>query len=208
MSEKAVVVKTGIANTASVIAGLKRAGLDPIVSSDLMDIRDSHRVILPGVGAFGHAVSELKENGIIDTLKERITVGKPTLAVCLGFQLLFFESEESPGVEGIGVLPCKIRRFPDNLPVPQFGWNKVEADESCRLLQDGYAYFANSYRLPTAAPTIYALNDWGKANAEYGDSFVAAVERGAILGCQFHPELSGHWGINLIKRWAELSGEY
>lgn len=116
--------------------------------------------------------------------------------MCVGLQVLFEESEESPGSEGLGVLPGKVGRFPDTVRVPQFGWNRIEPEPGCRYLEPGYAYFANSYRA-LAAPGCKV------ARAEHGDRFVAAVERGPLLACQFHPELSGAFGHRLIARWLE-----
>lgn len=198
---KIVVVKTGIANTASVCAALSRAGAEPLLTDDLAEIQSAERLMLPGVGAFGAAVSMLKENGSFSVIKERILEGKPTIAICLGFQLLAKSSEETSGVEGLGILPIDVKRFGADVRAPQFGWNKLVTDDECRLLEDGYAYFANSYRIPELPMNC----GWAQARSEHGGSFVAAIEKGAVLACQFHPELSGSWGANLISRWLELT---
>jgi imidazole glycerol phosphate synthase glutamine amidotransferase subunit len=120
------------------------------------------------------------------------------LCVCLGMQLLCEASDETPGARGLAVVPATVQRF-SGVRVPQLGWNRIEAKEGARLLRDGYAYFANSYRLD-AMPS-----GWSGAEASYGGTFVAAIERGALLGCQFHPELSGAWGAELLARWLELA---
>jgi imidazole glycerol phosphate synthase glutamine amidotransferase subunit len=110
-------------------------------------------------------------------------------------QVLAATSEESPGEEGLAALNTAVTAFPETVRVPQFGWNKVTAGETCKLLNDGYAYFANSFRM-TEVP-----GGWSTASAEHGGAFIAAIESGGVLGCQFHPELSGAWGQALLGRW-------
>ncbi len=195
MTPEVIIVRTGIANLASIIAGIRRAGAEPKVSESPRAIESAGHVVLPGVGAFGAGMKQLAENGITEILKTRILSGRPTLAVCLGLQLLFEQSEESPGVEGLGVFKTAIKRFPNTVRVPQLGWNRVVPVPGCKLLAAGYAYFANSYRaelLPDA---------WYGAYANHGGEFVAGIEQGDILCCQFHPELSGSWGTELLQRW-------
>lgn len=197
MSRDVIVVPTGTANLASVLAGLRRAGAEPRTSLDPVEIRDADRVVLPGVGAFGAAMARLRERALVEPLRERVLSGRATLAVCLGLQLLCAESEESPGVGGLGVIDARVERFPAGLPVPQMGWNRVDTAGPgwFRFVEPGYAYFANSYRL-RAAP-----EGWRAATATYGAPFVAALERGGVLACQFHPELSGAWGAELLRAW-------
>lgn len=190
-----LVVRTGTANLASVCAGLRRAGAEPRLTESPADAAAAARLVLPGVGAFGPALARLRECGLVEVLAERIRAGRPTLAVCLGLQLLCEQSEESPGARGLGIVPGRVMRFPESVRVPQLGWNLVQAGGDCRLLTSGYAYFANSYRLP-AAP-----DGWAAAEAEHGGRYVAGLERGAVLACQFHPELSGPWGLALLRRW-------
>ena len=193
------VVRTGVANLASVVTGLERVGASPRVGNDPVEIANAQWVVLPGVGAFGAGMTQLRADGLVEPLRHRIAAGLPTLAVCLGLQLLCEGSEESPGVEGLGVVPGRVTRFPETLRVPQLGWNQVEPTPGCRLVEPGFAYFANSFRL---AETPHG---WRAAHADYGGGFVAALERGRVLACQFHPELSSAWGIALLKRW--LVGE-
>ena len=190
-----VVVSTGVANLASMMAGLHRAGGNPYVTSNVDEIRNADHVVLPGVGAFAAAMERLEKTGLTNVLTERLRSGRATLAVCLGFQLLCLDSEEDPSVHGLGVLPQRVLRFPPSVSCPQFGWNYVLPGPGCRFLSEGYAYFANSYRLATAPP------EWNCAVAEHGGPFIAAIEKDAILACQFHPELSGMWGIELMSRW-------
>jgi imidazole glycerol phosphate synthase glutamine amidotransferase subunit len=192
---KVLVVRTGAANLASVMAGLRRCGAEPQLSDQPAEVVAANRVVLPGVGAFGKVIGRLRELGLAEVLAQRIMAGRPTLAICLGLQLLAAGSEESPGVPGLGVLPLIATRFNGGVRVPQLGWNRVEAEPGCRLLASGSAYFANSYCLTSAPP------GWQVAWSEHGSRFVAAIEQGPILGCQLHPELSGAWGHQLLQRW-------
>jgi imidazole glycerol-phosphate synthase subunit HisH len=211
---------TGVANLASIMAAFRRAGAAPFVAGASLgddgpeELALADFAIVPGVGSFGSAMAALKAAGMDEAVKDRITRGAPTMGVCAGMQLFFEASEESPGVAGLGIAQGILRRFPKSLPVPQLGWNRVFAQEArtaelrsartrddgelepaSNLVRAGWAYFANSYRL-TEAPAGFAAS-----LAEYGESFLAAAERPGLLLCQFHPELSGPWGLELIKRW-------
>lgn len=193
------IVKTGGANLASVQAALSRGGADCLLTEDPNLILTADFLVLPGVGAFGHIVQGLRERGIGEALRERFAKGRPTLAICLGLQLLAEESEECPDSLGLGILSARATRFPETLRCPQLGWNEVKPETGCRLLEPGFAYFANSYKLD-ALP-----EGWQGAFSDHGGPFVAAVERGDQLACQFHPELSGAWGQDLINRWLNTS---
>lgn len=193
-----LIVPTGTANIASVMAAFRRLGAAPRVSERPDEVRAASHVMLPGVGAFAAAMTRLAEHGLDAALKARIAADRPTIAICVGHQLLFQESEESPGVAGLGVVPGRVGRFSDEVRVPQFGWNHVHPSEDCSLLEEGYAYFANSYRA-TEAP------GWAVAWASHGGRYVAAMERGNVIGCQFHPELSGAYGAALLSRFLELA---
>jgi imidazole glycerol phosphate synthase glutamine amidotransferase subunit len=196
-----IVIRTGTANLASVMAALERVGADARTSNDTEDIERAERVVLPGVGAFGAAIDRLEADGLVGSLRMRIDAGRPTLASCLGMQLLFEGSDESPGRAGLGAAPGTLRRFTGNVRIPQMGWNCIVADDGCRVLQTGYVYFANSYRA-TGAPA-----GWSVATAHYGEPFLAAIERGAVVACQFHPELSGSAGLELISRWLSMGAD-
>jgi imidazole glycerol phosphate synthase glutamine amidotransferase subunit len=189
------IIKTGVANIASMIAAFERLGASAKLTDNPADVRDGDRVVLPGVGSFGAGIKQIEQLGMREVLVERVEQGRPLLAVCLGLQLLCAESDENPGVEGLGIVSASIGRFPETVRTPQFGWNKLVADDGCELLRDGYAYFANSYRLARAPA------GWSAATAEHGGQFVGAMERGKVLACQFHPEISGTWGLNLLERW-------
>lgn len=196
MARDVVVLPTGVANLASVLAAMKRLGARAHLAEDAATVRAAERVVLPGVGTFGAAVEGLRRAGLDQAIAARVRAGEPTLAMCVGLQVLFQESEESPGVAGLAVIRGPIGRFPDGVRTPQFGWNRIEPEPGCRWLEPGYAYFANSYRA-LAAPGCTV------AHAEYGGGFVAALEFGHVLACQFHPELSGAYGHDLMARWLE-----
>lgn len=195
MSLDVAIVATGVANLASVAAAFRRLGAAPQVVDDPDAVRGARAVVLPGVGAFGAGATALRQRGLDDALRARIEAGQPTLAICLGMQLLAAASEESPGAPGLGVFAQVLQRFPAGVRTPQFGWNEIRPDPACELLAPGHVYFANSYRL-TAAP-----DGWRAAWAEHGGEFVAALERDRLLACQFHPELSGELGAAILGRW-------
>ena len=150
--------------------------------------------MLPGVGAFGAAAAQLRARGLFEPLRERIAAGQPTLAICLGLQLLAERSDESPGALGLGILDEPVERLSGSVRVPQLGWNLVTG-----LGEPGFAYFAHSYRV-SRPPTGFQIG-W----TDHGGPVIAAVRRGAVLGCQFHPELSGDWGEALIRSWLEAT---
>lgn len=196
------VVATGSANLASVLAALERLGVEVRLTDRASDVSGATRLVLPGVGAFGAAMRTLHERGLVEPLRERLMEGRPTLCICLGMQLLARESEESPGVRGLGVMNASVRRLEpgQGRRVPQLGWNRVECVGSA-YLSSGWAYYAHSYAL-TETPA-----GWLGATTEYGVRFCGAIERRGVLACQFHPELSGPWGAGVIRSWLERSTE-
>jgi imidazole glycerol phosphate synthase glutamine amidotransferase subunit len=193
------VVRTGTANLASVRRALERCGAVPAVIEQPAEVASADRLVLPGVGSFAAGMQGLIARRLVEPLRERIAAGRATLAICLGLQLLAAASDESPGVDGLMVIPGHISRFPSTVRVPQFGWNRVEPGGGCALIEPGHAYYANSYRL-TDPPA-----GWACAVTDHGGPFVAALERNGILACQFHPELSGRWGLRLIEKWLASS---
>jgi imidazole glycerol-phosphate synthase subunit HisH len=193
--EEVVIVNSGKANVASVVIGLMRAGAKSRLSESPEEILNASHVVMPGVGAFGPAMEQLQSYGLNDALKMRITEGKPTLAICLGLHLLAESSEENPGIDGLGIIPGVIKKLRRAPRVPHLGWNDIQVTGGCELLSSGYAYFANSYYLSNAP------EGWNVAHTTYGETFISAIEKGTILACQFHPELSGVWGRNLLIRW-------
>jgi imidazole glycerol phosphate synthase glutamine amidotransferase subunit len=190
------VVPPGTANLASVRAALTRLGARPRLAEDAAMIADATHVVLPGVGSFGAAMAGLCEAGLDAALAARVRAGRATLAMCVGLQVLFEASDESSHATGLGVLPGRVGRFSGSVRVPQFGWNLIAPEPGCRFVAPGYAYFANSFRVLEAPGCAVAT-------AEHGGPFVAALERGHVLACQFHPELSGTYGHSLIARWLE-----
>lgn len=205
MNRNVVIIRTGSANIASVAAAFTRLGVGSTVTSIAETVRDADLVVLPGVGAFGPAMKALREDGLDDAIKSRLEAKLPLLAICLGLQLLFEFSEESPGIPGLSIVPGTVTRFQPHLRTPQMGWNEVLPSEinaasgTPPLLRPSWMYFANSYCVRTPPP------GWECALTQYGGSFVSAMQKGRTLACQFHPELSGAAGLSLIKRWAALA---
>lgn len=194
------IVRTGTANLASVRAAFRRLGLATRLAEADKVIRSATHLVLPGVGAFRPAMERLRDCGLTGALRDHITADKPALCVCLGLQLLCETSAESPGVNGLGIIAGGVTRLEGTVRVPHLGWNRVQAAEPSQFLTSGHAYFANSFKLDRAPA------GWLASHVEYGGSWVAALERGNTLACQFHPELSGSWGLALLKRWLAHSG--
>jgi imidazole glycerol phosphate synthase glutamine amidotransferase subunit len=184
------VLATGVANVASVVRCLTRAGASPELLRDPAEVADAPIACLPGVGSFAAGMAAL--GGSAPAWRDRIAGGYPTLAVCLGMQLLSEGSAESPGEPGIGAFGGRFGRLQAET-VPHMGWNRVGAG----AVGEGDAYFAHSYAL-TSAP-----EGWDASWADHGGWFVAALRRGPVLACQFHPELSGAYGEALVRGWLE-----
>lgn len=195
MSKVVSIINTGVANIASVQSAFSKLGVECRFIENPDEVFENPAVILPGVGAFKAGMDALEEKGFSRPLRLRIESGKPTLAVCLGMQLLCESSDESPGVKGLGVIPQRIQRFSDEVRVPHFGWNEISSASPYFGL--GYAYFANSYRLSRPP------EGWEYATCDHGGEFVAAVRKGNVVAAQFHPEISGEYGRNLLAKWLE-----
>lgn len=172
------------------------------VTSDAKEILTADRIILPGVGAFGDAMEKLNTSGLAETICEAVDKKIPLLGICLGLQLLFESSEESPDVGGLSLLKGKIKRIPDKegFKVPHIGWNSLKIAGDAALFQgisqDSHVYFVHSYYLDAEEPVVTATTD-------YVVDIHASIQKGNLFACQFHPEKSGAVGLKLLKNFAE-----
>lgn len=191
-------------NIRSVEKALAHLGEETILTRDGEKILSAEKIILPGVGAFGDAMANLHSFGLVEVIREAARRQIPLLGICLGLQLLFEKSEESPGVEGLGILRGEIIRIPhrDNLKIPHMGWNSLGLQNHGHLFRDipgdAYVYFVHSYYLRAADPSIV------KAVTYYGTQIHASVEQGSVYGCQFHPEKSSRTGLKILKNFASI----
>jgi glutamine amidotransferase len=191
-------------NLRSVEKALVSLGEEPVITRDREMIKKADKVILPGVGAFGDAMGRLHQYGLVEVIKETVNGGTPFLGICLGLQLLFESSEESPGVEGLGLLPGKILRIPDcpGLKIPHMGWNSLTIRPGASLFKgipdNSYVYFVHSYYLKAEEEAIVA------ASTEYSTHIHASVEKGNVFACQFHPEKSGDVGLGILENFIRL----
>lgn len=189
-------------NIKSVQNACRLLGKKTILTRDRETILSADRVILPGVGAFGDAMERIRDYQLEEVIREVIEKGTPFLGICLGLQLIFEESEESPGVKGLSLLPGKICRFPDKgLKIPQIGWNSVSYPVTSPLFEgvptDSYFYFVHSYHIPADNPAVIGA-------AEYGIPFGAAIQKENLFACQFHPEKSSKVGLKLLQNFLEM----
>lgn len=189
------IVDYGMGNLRSVRRALEHLGAEARVTAEPDAIRGATKVILPGVGAFGEAVRRIDMLGLRAPILDHVGRGFPLLGICLGMQLLFADSEESPGFEGLGLFPGTVRRFRGSLPVPHIGWNDARPARPSLLFEDqgGCYYFVHSYYAECDAATT--------ATTSYGETFASAVEHGNVMGVQFHPEKSQHDGLALLRRF-------
>jgi len=190
-------------NVKSVEKAVEHLGYDAKLTRDKAEILSADHVILPGVGSFGDAMSRLNEYNMVDTIKEVVAKKTPFLGICLGLQLLFDSSEESPGVEGLGIIPGKIVRIPDvGLKVPHIGWNSLNYPNKGRMFKDipenSYVYFVHSYYLQAENPEVVT------ATTEYATLIHAAVESGNVFATQFHPEKSSDVGLKMLQNFLEV----
>lgn len=192
-------------NVMSVMKACRHLGHESILTRDADQIMSADHVILPGVGSFGIAMEKLRGYGLDEVIRRVVEKGTPFLGICLGLQLLFESSEESPGVAGLGLLDGRIIRIPDQdgaLKIPHMGWNSLSYPSEGRLFQGipggCDVYFVHSYYLPP--------DPFVKAVAEYGVSIGASVEKDNLFACQFHPEKSGRWGLKILENFLNLNG--
>lgn len=193
-------------NLKSVEKALLSLGQEAVVTRDRKELLRADKVILPGVGNFGDAMGKLKSFCLDGVIKEVVKKGTPFLGICLGLQLLFEESEEAPGVPGLGILKGKILRIPEEagLKIPHIGWNSLKLQNQgrlfCGLEEEPYVYFVHSYYLKAEDEQIV------KAVTEYGTQIEihASVEKDNVFACQFHPEKSSGTGLKILKNFGEL----
>lgn len=191
-------------NIKSVEKAFISLGQDVVVTRNKDTILSADKVVLPGVGAFGDAMSRLHEYGLVDVIREVAAKGTPFLGICLGLQLIFDRSEEAPGVEGIGLLRGEIVKFPDSdeLKIPQIGWNSLEINPESVLFKgirnQSYVYFVHSYYLKAEDEDIVA------ASTEYITHVHSSVEYKNIFACQFHPEKSSEVGLKILENFANI----
>ena len=191
-------------NIRSVENALIALGEEVVITRDPEILLQAEKVILPGVGAFGDAMEKLDAYGLVDVIHELTELEKPFLGICLGLQLLFERSEESPGVEGLGILKGEILKIPETegLKIPHMGWNSLHFQNNGRLFQgipeQTYVYFVHSYYLQAEEPEIV------KATTEYSTCIHASVEKDNVFACQFHPEKSSKWGLKILENFAAV----
>lgn len=199
------IVDYGVGNLFSLRSSLESLGIEVCVSGDPEELKKADRIILPGVGAFEDAIRKLRECGLDMLLKELAAAGKPIMGICLGMQLLFDKSYEYGEHEGLGLIPGKVipmeGTLPKELKIPQIGWNalsfKGEKHPIFRDLKEGdHVYFVHSYYAAECDDAVIATTDYGK-------DITAAVAKGNVMGCQFHPEKSGKIGLSILKAFCE-----
>ncbi len=194
------IVDYGMGNLRNVRRGFAEVGQDAMITDDPQVILLAEKVVLPGVGAFGEAVRRIEAKGLREPLLKQMVNGTPLLGICLGMQLMYGSSEESPGAVGLGVLDGEVKRFSEELKVPHIGWNDVIASPGQGLLDAAAGnrcfYFVHSFYAPVSEYTI--------ARTSYGTEFSAAVRKGNIYGVQFHPEKSQEAGLEILRRFAQI----
>jgi len=203
------IVDYGMGNLRSVSKAFQSQGITAAVTRDADAISTASGLVLPGVGAFGDCIENLRDYGLTQPITDYLNSGKPFLGICLGLQVLFEQSEESPGIGGLGYFKGKVPRFPDfkeeRLKVPHMGWNNVRIKKNIPILQgipdNSWFYFVHSYYVKPEDDSLSVV----KTN--YGIEFTAAVQKGNVFACQFHPEKSSTLGLRIISNFASICGE-
>lgn len=194
-------------NIKSVEKALLSLGEEAVITRDADVILNADGVILPGVGAFGDAMGKLHAYGLVDVIRECVNRQIPFLGICLGLQLMFESSEESPGVEGLHLLDGKIKRIPaaQGLKIPHIGWNDLTFPNKGRLYEgikeNSYVYFVHSYYLEAEDKDIVM------ATTGYGTLIHASVEKGNVFACQFHPEKSSDVGLQILRNFVKIAAK-
>lgn len=215
---KVVIIDYGLGNIFSIQRAIRKIGRDSIITDDHKKICEADRIILPGVGAFGDGMHELKRKKLDMLLKTCAEAGKPILGVCLGMQILMTNSEEFGEHKGLNLLPGEVVRFADpslrglQYKIPHVGWNQFFPPDKglggkewqgtilSNNMPGDFAYFVHSYKvIPSVASDVLAVTEYG------GSEFCSVVSRGNIFGCQFHPELSGNGGLKIYRAFIDMS---
>lgn len=196
------IIDYDLGNLGSVKNALDKLGVDSVVSSSTTDIERAQGLILPGVGAAGEGMKNLKERELDVLIKQEVQKGKPLLGICLGMQLLMTKSEEG-NVKCLNIIPGSVKKFKTKLKIPQIGWNTVKAKDNTPLLRcipkNSYFYFVHSYY---CAPM--EMNNT-EATTQYGEMFSSVVRNKNVFGVQFHPEKSGTSGLQLLKNFTDIA---
>lgn len=193
------IIDYGAGNLFSVKNALDYLGIENNITKNAEDLRAADRLILPGVGAFPDAMRMLNESGLVGVIKEEVQK-KPLLGICLGMQMLFEKGYEFEETDGLGLIKGSVKLMtPENLAVPHIGWNELELNKPCKLLEKGgeYVYFVHSYAADCPSDNVAAYCD-------YGMKVPALVFNGNVYGAQFHPEKSGETGLEMLKKFAQL----
>ena len=197
------IVDYGVGNLFSLCSSFKAIGVDAFVSGSGEELSKADRLVLPGVGAFEDAAKKLRASGLDVFVKEQAAAGKPLLGICLGMQMLFEKSLEYGEHEGLGLLKGQVvpmaGKLPEQLKIPHMGWNALEVKQGKLLeaVNGQYVYFVHSFYAQGCEGSLAAVT-------EYGIPITAAVEKGNIFGCQFHPEKSGNVGLAILRRFCEV----
>ncbi|MDI6701823.1 imidazole glycerol phosphate synthase subunit HisH [Methanothermobacter wolfeii] len=192
------IIDYGSGNLRSISNAFRRIGADALVTSSSKTMDEADAIVLPGVGAFGSAMEKLEESR--ETILENIGEGKPFLGICLGLQVLLNESQESPGVRGLGLVPGRVLRIPPGNKVPHMGWNQLIIKRDSQLLDgvdDEYFYFVHSYHAEPEGDVVSATTD-------YGIEMTAVIEKDNIHATQFHPEKSGEAGLDILRNFTGI----
>jgi len=196
------IVDYGMGNLCSVQKALERIGAFPVVTDSAEDLKGAEKIVIPGVGAFGDAMKEMEKRNLAAAVKEEAARGKKLLGICLGLQIFFEKSEESPGVRGLGLFPGEVKRFVTELKVPHMGWNQIRIRRPAPIFQgigDGaFFYFVHSYYAAPENPDDIATT------TDYAVEFASSVWRGNLYGMQFHPEKSQASGLKLLENFVKL----
>jgi len=196
------IIDYGMGNLRSVQKGFEKVGFQAVITGDPEVVRKADKVVLPGVGAFGDAMTNLRTAGMTEVIQETVNAGKPLLGICLGLQLMFECSEEGGLHEGLKLFPGQVKLLPPGLKVPHMGWNRIEIQRAVAILKDipdlSSFYFVHSYYVDPADPAVVTTL------TDYGIKFTSIAAAGNIYGIQFHPEKSSILGLTILKNFGEL----